>query len=93
MGNTNTKEEPSLQTVEFLLKNTKFNRDAIKVYTDVVHRKSFQKKNFSFVPIWKEWYNEFIRNCPSGQLTPEMFVNMYKQVFPCGNAQQFRYKN
>ena len=46
MGNTNTKEEPSLQTVEFLLKNTKFDRDAIKVYTVVVHRKSFQKKLF-----------------------------------------------
>ena len=48
MGNTNTKEEPSLQTVEFLLKNTKFNRDAIKVNKVVVHRKSFKKKLLIF---------------------------------------------
>ena len=37
----------------------------------------------------QDWYSGFKRECPSGQLTPEMFVNMYSQVFPRGNAEQF----
>ena len=38
----------------------------------------------------QEWYVGFKKECPSGQLTPDMFINMYNQVFPMGNAELFR---
>ena len=38
---------------------------------------------------FQDWYSGFKRDCPSGQLTPDMFVSMYSQVFPRGNAEQF----
>ena len=42
---------------------------------------------------WQEWYDGFIRDCPSGQLTPSMFLAMYNQIFPCGDAEMFSQAN
>merc|ERR1719297_313842 len=66
MGNKSVKEELCTETEEFLLKNTKFDKQSIK-----------------------EWYVGFKKECPSGQLTPAMFISMYNQVFPMGNAEIF----
>ncbi|KAK8378177.1 hypothetical protein O3P69_018860 [Scylla paramamosain] len=37
----------------------------------------------------KEWYKGFRQDCPSGRLTPDKFVDMYKMFFPSGNAEEF----
>ena len=37
----------------------------------------------------KEWYKGFKKDCSNGRLTPSQFVDMYKLVFPSGNAEQF----
>jgi len=35
------------------------------------------------------WYESFKKDCPDGRLTPEIYIKMYKQFFPAGNAEQF----
>ena len=37
----------------------------------------------------QEWYSGFIKDSPSGQLTSEMFIQMYTEVFPSGSAELF----
>ena len=37
----------------------------------------------------QEWYTGFIKDSPSGQLTSEMFIQMYTEVFPSGTAELF----
>ena len=41
----------------------------------------------------KAWRQGFMRDCPSGVLTPHAFCSIYKQFFPKGNPEEFaRYK-
>merc|ERR1712193_166623 len=35
------------------------------------------------------WYEGFLKDCPSGELTKEQFVEMYSKIFPSGNADNF----
>nr|CDS34584.1 neuronal calcium sensor [Hymenolepis microstoma] len=37
----------------------------------------------------KQWYNGFIRDCPSGQLSKKKFIEVYSGFFPDGNAEEF----
>ena len=37
----------------------------------------------------REWYAGFLQDCPSGKLTPQAFVEMYKMCFPSGDAEKF----
>ena len=37
----------------------------------------------------KTWYSSFKKDCPSGVLTKEKFVDVYKLFFPRGNAENF----
>ena len=66
--------------MEFLVKNTNFDKEAIKVS---------QVWRILLTICVQEWYAGFKKDCPSGQLSPETFVSMYSQVFPRGNAEQF----
>lgn len=36
-----------------------------------------------------EWFSAFKRDCPSGKLSPEKFVQMYAKFFPSGNSEAF----
>ncbi|CCC70828.1 hypothetical protein NCAS_0F03440 [Naumovozyma castellii] len=37
----------------------------------------------------QQWHKGFLRDCPSGQLTREDFVRIYKQFFPFGTPEEF----
>jgi len=37
----------------------------------------------------KQWYKGFMRDCPSGQLTRNKFLEVYSGFFPEGNAEKF----
>eukprot|EP00092_Neocalanus_flemingeri_P022815 GFUD01024739.1.p2 GENE.GFUD01024739.1~~GFUD01024739.1.p2 ORF type:complete len:143 (+),score=43.80 GFUD01024739.1:52-480(+) len=37
----------------------------------------------------QEWYEGFLRDCPSGELTQTKFIAMYSKIFPSGNADNF----
>ena len=37
----------------------------------------------------QEWYEGFLKDCPSGELTKDQFVGMYSKIFPSGNADNF----
>ncbi|CAF1054399.1 unnamed protein product [Adineta ricciae] len=37
----------------------------------------------------KSWYKGFMRDCPTGELTRESFIQIYKQFFPKGRAENF----
>ena len=36
-----------------------------------------------------EWFSAFQRDCPSGKLGPDKFVEMYAKFFPAGNSEAF----
>ncbi len=37
----------------------------------------------------KNWYSGFMRDCPLGVLTKQEFLEIYKDVFPDGDASKF----
>ncbi|XP_059477008.1 frequenin-1-like [Neocloeon triangulifer] len=37
----------------------------------------------------KKWYKGFVKDCPTGTLTEEGFVNIYRQFFPQGDPTKF----
>jgi neurocalcin delta len=37
----------------------------------------------------EEWYEGFLKDCPSGELSKEKFIAMYSKIFPSGNADNF----
>eukprot|EP00090_Calanus_glacialis_P035417 TRINITY_DN60467_c0_g1_i1.p1 TRINITY_DN60467_c0_g1~~TRINITY_DN60467_c0_g1_i1.p1 ORF type:complete len:183 (-),score=53.62 TRINITY_DN60467_c0_g1_i1:115-663(-) len=37
----------------------------------------------------QEWYEGFLRDCPSGELSQTKFIAMYSKIFPSGNADNF----
>ena len=86
MGNKAAKGNLSAETEEFLLRHTKFDKATIKVTS--IHR--IVTRAVLTVSPGQDWYSGFRAECPSGQLTRDMFVSMYQQVFPRGNAEQFR---
>ena len=51
---------------------------------------SFCKKNTRYTEEEiKSWYSSFKKDCPSGVLTKEKFVDVYKLFFPHGDAENF----
>ncbi len=47
-----------------------------------------RKTNLSHSEILK-WHKEFLRDCPNGKLDQKLFIKIYKQSFPMGNATKF----
>merc|ERR1712059_205036 len=37
----------------------------------------------------QEWYEGFLRDCPSGELSSVQFVNMYSKIFPQREFREF----
>ena len=37
----------------------------------------------------KEWHKCFMKDCPTGQLTPDKFIDLYKMFIWRGNAEQY----
>ena len=88
MGNKGSSRKNGLskETIDFLVKNTKFSREMIKVFNIIIS----QTFSFRLIKFWawpfllllkQEWYTGFKIDCPSGQLTPDKFIAMYSQVF------------
>ena len=51
---------------------------------------NFCKKNTRYTEEEiKSWYSSFKKDCPSGVLTKEKFVDVYKLFFPRGDAENF----
>lgn len=44
--------------------------------------------NFSRDEI-KVWYQKFHEDCPTGQMNKGDFIQMYQEIFPDGNSQEF----
>ncbi|CAF1069488.1 unnamed protein product, partial [Didymodactylos carnosus] len=36
-----------------------------------------------------DWYEGFILDCPTGELTKKKFIQVYRQFFPNGKAEAF----
>ncbi len=47
-----------------------------------------RKTNLTKPEILK-WHAEFLRDCPSGKLDKKLFIRIYKQSFPMGDATKF----
>ena len=47
-----------------------------------------KKTNLTKQEILK-WHAEFLRDCPSGRLDKKLFIQIYKQSFPMGDATKF----
>ncbi|CAF0782239.1 unnamed protein product [Didymodactylos carnosus] len=46
--------------------------------------------NTNFTPEQiKEWHRSFVRDCPSGKLDKKKFIEVYKQFYPQGKADNF----
>ena len=51
---------------------------------------NFCKKNTRYTEEEiKSWYSSFKKDCPSGVLTKEKFIDVYKLFFPRGDAEKF----
>ena len=37
----------------------------------------------------RDWYKKFHQDCPSGEMTKEQFKEMYNELFPTGNPEEF----
>lgn len=37
----------------------------------------------------RDWYDKFHHDCPSGKMSTERFIAMYKDLFPDGDAAVF----
>ncbi|EDO37926.1 predicted protein [Nematostella vectensis] len=48
--------------------------------SDLIRRTNFDEKEL------KSWYKGFLKDCPSGYLTEDQFISMYKKVFRQGDA-------
>lgn len=51
-----------------------------QVMNDLLKRTDFDEKEL------KSWYKGFLKDCPSGYLTKEQFIEMYNKVFRQGDA-------
>ncbi|XP_020902348.1 neurocalcin homolog [Exaiptasia diaphana] len=51
-----------------------------QVMNDLMRRTDFDEKEL------KSWYKGFLKDCPSGYLTKEQFIEMYNKVFRQGDA-------
>lgn len=74
----------SKETLDFLVRNTNFSQDMIKV---IPYSTSITKLINNLITILvavlnniQEWYTGFRHDCPSGELTPDKFIAMYSQV-------------
>lgn len=59
---------------------SKLSKDEIKQLRD---RTVFDKREL------QQWYKGFLRDCPSGQLSEEEFVKIFKQFFPFGDPADY----
>lgn len=51
-----------------------------EVLGDLLKHTNFDEKEL------KSWYKGFLKDCPSGYLTKQQFIEMYKKVFDKGDA-------
>ena len=40
------------------------------------------EQNFGIICQLQEWYEGFLKDCPSGELSKEKFIAMYSKIFP-----------
>lgn len=83
MGLPNSKRRLSVQDIDYLKNNTKFNEKEIKKWYKgfMVSGAVGARTRAPAVPFQKE--------CKSGQLTKEQFLEVYKSLFPNGDAEKF----
>ncbi|XP_071487294.1 neuronal calcium sensor 1-like [Diadema setosum] len=60
--------------------NSKLTRCNLDKLTECTH---FDEKEI------RQWYDGFARDCPSGTLCRDEFIEIYKQFFPFGDAKKF----
>ena len=72
----------SKETLEFLVRNTNFSQDMIKVIPSSTSKliNNLITTLAAILTILQEWYTGFRHDCPSGELTPDKFIAMYSQV-------------
>jgi Ca2+-binding EF-hand superfamily protein len=68
--------------------NKQSNEDLSKPLTEEKILEISRKTNLTRDEVLK-WHSEFLRDCPNGKLEKKLFINIYKQSFPMGDATKF----
>lgn len=69
------------------MKNTAMGKTTSKLSKDDIS--NLRKNTYFDRRELQQWYKGFLRDCPSGQLSQEEFVRIYKQFFPFGDPSDF----
>lgn len=85
MGCTSSKHELSKEDLEFLKTHTSYSEKKIKTWY-----KGFMVYLFILFFIFSQFLISLLqRDCPNGELTRDSFIQIYKQFFPKGRAENF----
>lgn len=86
MGCTGSKHELSLEDLQFLKAHTSYSEKKIKSW----YKGFMVRCHLSSFDWWDLLlFFFFQRDCPNGELTRESFIQIYKQFFPKGRAENF----
>jgi len=60
-----------------------------KLHLSAEDIKFLQEKTGQDQKTIQDWYEGFLKDCPSGELTKQQFIAIYGKIFPGGNADNF----